>query len=141
MGVFPCSKKSHQIKTQKEHMFRAYALTMTRPQERFGLTPSMSRELARHPYLGWYVVLWVLILAFGFTYVSFMITASAKGFQLRDVESRLERLRTESRALETQVASLSSIQQMTDRARAMGFVNVDRVASVSAASHSYALAR
>jgi hypothetical protein len=119
----------------------SYSLTMTRPQERFGLAPSISRQLAEHPSIGWQALLWVVLLASGFTYVSFMTTASAKGFQLRDVERRLERLRTDSRALETQVAALSSIQALSDRARSSGFVAVDRIQTINAAAGSYALAR
>lgn len=119
----------------------SYALTMTRPHERFRLAKPLAREWAAHPYLGWHVACWALLIAACFTYVSFMITASAKGFQLRDVEHRLERLRTDSRALETQVATLSSVQGLSDRARTLGFVSVDRVASINAAGNSYALAR
>lgn len=122
-------------------MSRVYALTMTRPHERFGLTPSLGRRLAQQPYLGWYVLLWALLLGFGFTYASFMITASAKGFQLRDVQRRLDRLQTESRSLQTQVASLSSIQALSDRARSAGFIAVQRIETVDAAGHSYAFAR
>ena len=122
-------------------MSRAYALTMTRPHERFGLVTPLRRQLATHPYLGWYVLVWALVLACGFTYLSFLITSSAKGFQLRDVEHRLDRLQTDARALETQVATLSSIQHMSEQARALGFVAVDRVESVNVAGTSYALAR
>lgn len=122
-------------------MSRVYALTMTRPHEHFGMALPWSRRLAQHPSLGWVVALWTVALLSAFTYVSFMITASAKGFQLRDVERRLERLHTESRALETNVASLSSIQQLSERAQDLGFVPVSRVASINVAGHSYALAR
>lgn len=122
-------------------MIRSYALTMTRPHEQFGFAEPLSRQLARHPYLGWYAVIWALLIACGFTYACFMITASAKGFQLRDVERRLERLHTDARALETQVASLSSVQALSDRAARTGFVAVDRIEAVDVAGHSYAFAR
>lgn len=137
----PLSKTIRQIPKPNKHMSRAYALTMTRPHERFRLHMPVARQLAQHPYLGWYVGLWILIIACGFTYLSFVITSSAKGFQLRDVEHRLERLQTNARALETQVATLSSIQHMSQQARAMGFVAVDRIESVNVAGGSYALAR
>jgi hypothetical protein len=133
--------KNNATKNSNQGMSQGYTLTMTRPHERFGLAQPLGRQLAKHPYLGWYVALWALILASGLTYVGFMITASAKGFQLRDVERRLERLRTDARALETQAATLSSVQQMQERARNLGFVAVDRVEAVNAAGHSYALAR
>ncbi len=122
-------------------MSHSFALTMTRPHERFGMAQPLGRRLAQLPSLGWVAALWVVLVAFGFTYVSFMIQASAKGFQLRDVQRRVDRLQTDSRALETQVASLSSIGALSDRARAAGFVAVDRVESVNAGSNSYAFAR
>lgn len=114
---------------------------MTRPHERFGLSQPIGRQLAEHAHLGWYVLLWAAFFACAITYAGFMITASAKGFQLRDVEQRVERLRTDSRALETQVATLSSVQQMSDRAQSLGFVAVQRIDSLNVAGHSYALAR
>ena len=122
-------------------MSHSFSLTMTRPHERFGLVQPLARQLAQHGSLGWYAALWALALVFGFTYVSFMITSSAKGFELRDAERRVERLRTEARALETTVAQQSSIQQLSDRAHAIGFVPVNRIASVNVAGHSYVFAR
>jgi hypothetical protein len=114
---------------------------MMRPQERFGMTQPLGKQIAQNAYMGWYVLLYAVLFGCILTYVGFMITSSAKGFQLRDAEKRVERLQTESRALETQVAQLSSIQQMTDRAVAMGFVTADRIESVNAAGHSYAMAK
>ncbi|MEN9558023.1 MAG: hypothetical protein RL141_392 [Candidatus Parcubacteria bacterium] len=122
-------------------MSHSFALTMTKPHERFGLPQPLGRRLARQPELGWIVAAWVILLACGFTYLFSMMTASAKGFQLRDVERRVERLRTEARALETQVAAGSSIQYLSDRAQNLGFVAVNRIESVNAAGHSYAFAR
>jgi hypothetical protein len=105
------------------------------------MTQPLGRQIAQNAYMGWYVLLWAVLFGCILTYVGFMITSSAKGFQLRDAERRVERLQTETRALETQVAQLSSIQQMSDRAMAMGFVAADRIESVNAAGHSYAMAK
>jgi cell division protein FtsL len=105
------------------------------------MTQPLGRQIAQNAYVGWYVLLWAVLFGCVLTYVGFMITSSAKGFQLRDAQNRVERLQTETRALETQVAEMSSIQQMTDRAMAMGFVAADHVESVNAAGNAYAMAR
>lgn len=122
-------------------MSHPYSLTLTRPHERFGLSQPLGRQLAEHSEMAWYVALWAALLFLAATYVGFMITSSARGFQLRDAESRVERLRTEARSLETQVATLSSVQQLSERAQSLGFVAVERIETLNTAGHSYALAR
>jgi hypothetical protein len=122
-------------------MYRAYALTMTRPQERLGIPESASRQLARHAPVAWSAFLGVVAVAFVLTYIATIAMSSARGFQLRDAEARVDRLRSEARQLETEVAKASSIGSLSERASGLGFVQVDRVAVVDAPNHSYALAR
>lgn len=122
-------------------MSHTYSLTMTRPNERFGLAQTSGRQFALRVHLGWQMTVWAALFISIAVYLSFMITSSAKGFQLRDAERRVERLQSETRAWETQVATLSSVQQLSDRARALGFLAVERIESVNAAGHAYALAR
>lgn len=120
---------------------RAYALTMTKPHEALGLHQPIARQLARHSTVVWYVLIWAMIFVCTLAYVGFITASSARGFQLRDAEARLERLQGQARTLETEVARVSSIQAMTDRADEMGFVAVSQVEAVNAAGHSYAFAR
>ncbi|MBD3251609.1 hypothetical protein GF380_04125 [Candidatus Uhrbacteria bacterium] len=114
---------------------------MTKPHETLGLPQPVGRQIAQHTSVAWYVLIWLLIFGMTLTYVGFITTSSARGFQLRDAEQRLERLQSEARALEMEVAKVSSIGAMATRAQDLGFVVVNRVETVNAAGHSYAYAR
>ena len=122
-------------------MYRAYALTMTRPHEKLGIPQSASRQLAQHAPAAWAAFLGVIAVAFVMTYIATIAMSSTRGFQLRDAEARVDRLRSEARRLETEVAKASSVGSLADRASGLGFVRVDRVAVIDAPAHSYALAR
>ncbi len=119
---------------------RAYALTMTKPHERLGMTQPFVRQLAQNTPLLWEALIWMMIFGFALTYIGFITASSARGFQLRDAEQRLERLQSEARALEMDVARVSSIDAMATRAEDLGFVAVKQIDTVDV-SHSYALAR
>lgn len=119
---------------------RAYALTMTKPHERLGMAQPLVRQLAQNAPLLWETLIWTMIFGFVLTYIGFITASSARGFQLRDAEQRLERLQSEARSLEMDVARLSSIDAMAARAQDLGFVAVKQVDSVDV-GHSYALAR
>lgn len=120
-------------------MFRSYALTMTRPYEQLGMPIPFFRQLRQHAFLGWYVVVWFFIFGLLLTYIGFITTSSARGFQLRDAESRIERLQSEARSLEMKVAALSSVASMRSLAGDMGFVAMDRIETINVLGNSYAL--
>ena len=120
---------------------RAYALTMTKPHEALGLPQPIVRQIAQNASLMWYVLIWVMIFGLVLTYIGFITASSARGFQLRDAERRVERLQSEARALEVEVARVSSIDAMAARAEDMGFVAVGHIESVNAGGNSYAFAR
>jgi hypothetical protein len=122
-------------------MYRAYALTMTRPHEKLGIPQSASRQLALHAPAAWTAFLGVIAVAVVVTYIATIAMSSARGFQLRDAQNRMDRLQSEARQLETDVARASSVGSLANRASGLGFVAVDRIATVNAAGHSYALAR
>jgi len=122
-------------------MFRSYALTMTRPYEQLGMPIPFIRQLKNHAYIGWYVAVWFALFIVVLTYIGFITTGSAKGFQLRDAESRIERLQSEARGLEMQVATLSSVASMRNKVGDMGFVAITSVTHVNAVGSSYAFAR
>ncbi len=122
-------------------MYRAYALTMTKPHETLGLPQPLRCQIAQHASVAWYVLMWAMICGLLLTYIGFITTSAARGFQLRDAEYRLERLQSEARALEMEVAQVSSIHAMSTRASDLGFVAVNRIESVNVAGHSYAFAR
>lgn len=113
---------------------------MTRPHESLDLPAPLVRRLGQHASLLWMVLLWALICGVGIAYVGTMMSSSARGFQLRDAERRLERLQSEARTLEMDVAKASSVDAMMARATEMGFVAVRGVEALET-DHSYAFAR
>jgi hypothetical protein len=120
---------------------RAYVLTMTKPYEKLGLPQPFGRRMARHTSVAWYLLIWIVLFGLALTYIGFITTGAARGFQLRDAEHRLETLRSQARALEMDVAKASSIGAMAARADDMGFVAIEHVDTINAAGNSYAMAR
>lgn len=120
---------------------RAYALTMTKPHEKMGLPVPFIRQLTRHVPFFWTLMVWVMIVGCLLTYAGLITASSARGFQLRDAENRMERLQSQARSLEMDVARASSINTMATRAKNMGFVAVSNAESVNVAGGSYAFAR
>lgn len=120
---------------------RAYALTMTKPHEKMGLPVPFIRQLTKQVPLFWTLMLWVMIVGCLLTYAGLITASSARGFQLRDAENRLERLQSQARSLEMDVARASSIDAMATRSKEMGFVAASNVESVTVTGNSYAFAR
>lgn len=120
---------------------RTYVLTMTKPHETLGIPMPFGRRLAQHASVAWYLIIWAMIFGLVLTYIGFITTSAARGFQLRDAEARMERLQSEARMLEVETAQASSIAEMADRAQEMGFVAVNQIQTVDAHGHSYAFAR
>lgn len=113
---------------------------MTHPHERLGLPQPIGRRLPRG-LAGWNIILAVVTASFALMYVVQVNRAAARGFQLRDVEKKVERLNSDVTSLEDHVATLSSLQSLSARAAALGFVATERLEFVNPASKSYALAR
>lgn len=120
---------------------RAYALTMTKPHEKMGLPVPFIRQLTQQAPLFWTLLIWTMIVGSLLTYAGLITASSARGFQLRDAENRLERLQSQARSLEMDVARASSIDTLATRAKDMGFVAVSNVESINTAGGSYAFAR
>lgn len=120
---------------------RAYALTMTKPHEKMGLPVPFIRQLTQQAPLFWTLFIWTMIVGGLLTYAGLITASSARGFQLRDAENRLERLQSQARSLEMDVARASSIDTLSTRSKSMGFVAVSNVESINTAGGSYAFAR
>lgn len=136
----PAAKHKQTLKNMTSTS-RAYVLTMTKPHEKLGFPQPVSRQIAQHTSIAWYVLIWIMLFGLALTYIGFITTGAARGFQLRDAEHRLETLRSQARALEMDVAKVSSIAAMSARADEMGFVAVERIDTLNAAGNSYALVR
>ena len=114
---------------------------MTKPHEKMGLPVPFVRQLTQHVPLFWTLLVWVMIVGCMLTYAGLITASSARGFQLRDAENRLERSQSQARSLEMDVARASSIGTLATRAQSMGFVAISNVENVNTAGGSYAFAR
>lgn len=119
-------------------MSRALALAMTRPHERLGLPQPIGRRLPRG-LAGWNLLVAAAMLACVVGYVVQVNCAAARGFNLRDVEKKVDTFQSDVMALEDNVAILSSVQSLSERAAALGFVPADRLEYVNPAGKAYAM--
>jgi len=111
---------------------------MTRPHERLGMKKPLVRRLPNRYAMASAITFGaVLIMAIGF--IVQVNQSAARGFILRDVEQKIENLRTEVLILEDKAARLSSVASLGQRADELGLVPVSYVKYVHAASKSYAL--
>lgn len=69
----------------------------------------------------------VVAVAFGMGYVIVVNQTSAQGFELRDLENRIEQTQTENRKLEVRIAELQSLDSIQSRLEGQGFVPVARI--------------
>lgn len=121
-------------------MSRTLALAMTRPHERLGLPLPLGRRLPQG-LMSWNILIAAITISMAVVYVVQVNRAAARGFSLRDVEKKVDRLRSDVLSLEDQVATLSSVQSLNERATQLGFVTVDQLEFVNPAANSYAFAR
>lgn len=111
---------------------------MTRPHESLGLPQPLGRRLPQG-LVSWNIVLLALMLVSSTIYVIQVNRASMRGFHLREVERHLEAVRSDVMALDDRIATLSSVQSLTQRADQLGLVSADRLEFVNPASKSYAV--
>lgn len=118
---------------------RMYALGMTRPHETLGLPQPLGRKLPSG-ILGWNFAVLGVMVSLCVLYVAQVNHAASRGFQLQDVQRRVERLQIDVTALEDKVATMSSVKELTARAEAQGLVPVDRLEFARPGGKLYALA-
>ena len=111
---------------------------MTRPHERLGLPQPIGRRLPTG-VVSWNIVIAVITVILAVVYIVQVNRAATQGFALRDAAKEVEAKRTQVTSLADDVAVLSSVQAMSERANQMGYIPVERLEFVNPASKSYAL--
>ena len=117
-----------------------YAISMTRPHEALGLRQPMGRRLPQGTQ-AWNLALSVFAIVLMGMYIVEVNGAAAKSYRLRDVERRVETLRTEATILQNQYVAQTSLKSISDKATQLGFVPVDGIQYVNPNPLSYAMAR
>jgi len=113
---------------------------MTRPYDTLGMPKSLGRKL---PYgiTGWNMLVGGVTALFCILYIFQVNVAATKSYELRKAEKQVEALKTETMVLQNKLAETSSVQLLVARATELGLIPEDRVAYVSPAAKSYALAK
>jgi hypothetical protein len=132
------STENKGYKTKINRMPHAYAISLTRPHEAFDLPKPFGRRVPRG-IVAWNVIIAALTLVSGVCYVVLVNMGSAKSYERRNVEKRIEELRTETMMIQDKIVLLSSMQSLNTRAAELGFVPVDRLEFVNPAAKSYAM--
>jgi len=122
-------------------MHQAFAMTMKRPHEAFGLPTSIGRRLGELGKGAWIVaVVGLTVFVAGF-YIYQVNADATKGFAVRDLEIKSTQLQDQVAALEQQSAQMQTLHHLVDQVKPLGYVPVDRMDFVDAAQGSYALAK
>ncbi len=121
-------------------MSHDFAMTMKQPHVTLGLHQPIGRRLPQG-ILAWNIGLSALTIVLSCFYIVQISFAMSKGYALRDVEKKIDRLKTETMTLQDKVATLSSMQALNTRATELGFVPVDRLEYVTPAASAFALAK
>lgn len=118
---------------------RAFAVHMVRPHETLGLPQPLGRRLPQGVW-AWNLALLASTFVLSIFYVFQVNTSTSKGYDLREVERHVEGLKTEAMALQDKMTTLTTLQAVSERAAALGFVQPDRITYINPASKSYAVA-
>ena len=131
-----------QISNQKKQksMSHAFVISMTRPHEALGLRQPVGRRLPQG-LAGWNLALFAVSLLLVGAYIVQVNSAAAKAYQLRDMQSHVDELRTEATILQNQYVAETSLRAISEKASQLGFVPVDSIQYVNPSAGSYAMAR
>lgn len=119
-------------------MPHAFAISIPRPYNALCVS-KLSDHRVPSSVMAWNLLIAALTIACGLLYVFSVNTASAHGYKLRKMETRVESLKTETTLLQNKVVMLSSIHELSARATALGFVPAGQLEFVHPASKSYAM--
>ena len=118
----------------------AYAISMTRPHEAFGLPKSLGRRLPRG-IAAWNALFVGLSVLCAMFYIVQVNMSSSKSYELSHIQSHVDDLNTQLMITQEKIVTLSSMQSVNSRASELGFAPVDRLQFLNPASKSYALAQ
>jgi hypothetical protein len=113
---------------------------MTKPHESLGLHQPIGRRLPRG-MTAWNLLIATVTLVSGVIYIVQVNAATTKGYSLRTLDTRVEQLKNETMIMQDKIATLSSMQALSDRATQLGFVPIDKLEFVDPSHKSYAMAR
>lgn len=117
-------------------MSRTYAIAMTRPHQRFGFKEHISKQLPKGA-LAWALPVMAVWMALAGIYVSQVTHAAPRADSLQVLERQITSLERDIIALEDSVARQSSMFALTERAKTLGFVEMQNPQYINPASHAF----
>ncbi|MFA5185637.1 MAG: hypothetical protein WC551_04060 [Patescibacteria group bacterium] len=121
-------------------MSRCYAISMTRPHEALGLPQPLGRRLPQG-LAGWNLFLAALTIVCGLVYIVEINASTSKGYGLSQAQKRVDELKIQTLALQNKAASLTSLQELSQKASTLGLAPVEKIEYLNPTSKNYALAR
>jgi cell division protein FtsB len=122
-------------------MSRSYAMTMKRPHEALRLPVPVGRKISEAGRMTWGALLIAALVACAGIYMYQINVSASKGFEMRALERKLERLRDTVSALETQASQMQTMKAVEARVKELGYVPVERLEFMDVSRSEYALAR
>jgi len=119
-------------------MSRTYAIAMIRPRQKFGFKEPLARKIPRGA-MGWALLIMLVWIGLAATYVVQVTQSAPRGDQLQKLENKIDSLERDVTALEDNIARGSSMYTLTERAKNLGFVAVEKPEYINPASHAYAM--
>jgi hypothetical protein len=95
------------------------------------LAASKSGVLRRIPLAVWNGALLAIVIGLGVVYLIEVNRTVAHGYQIRDAESRVMQLRTETRSNQVKLSEIEAMGNLTAQAQTLGMVPVGQVEYVS----------
>ncbi len=117
-----------------------FATSLTKPHEAFGFAKPIGRRLPQG-IVAWNIGLLSLTVVCCVAYVVQVNLASAKNYALRDMQTKIDGLKTETMNMQDKIVTLSSMQSLNARAEQLGFAPIDKLEFVNPAAKTTALAR
>lgn len=109
---------------------------MTRPHQRFGFKEHISKQLPKGA-LAWALFVMVVWIGLAGLYVSQVTHAAPRSDRLQTLERQIVELERDVTAMEDSIARQSSMFALTERAKGLGFVEVQNPQFINPASHAF----
>ena len=122
-------------------MNRAFIQTLRSPHEQFGIPMPIGRRLGDVGRGTWLALMFVLTLGFVGVYVYEVNVSATKGYVMRTLDKKMERLQESVKSLENQTAQQRSIQSIQERLQGENYVPVDKMEYVAPLRDAYAMAK
>jgi hypothetical protein len=87
------------------------------------------------------ITLFILIIASGFAYLGLINNVAARGFEIKDLEKKVENLQLESKKLEIKAAELESIQEITKAKNSLNLVEISKIEYIETTQPTVALTK